>query len=160
MKTLSQLYLETHRVSILESITFNNWVMPSEDDLRREFEVEQVKKGQRFWDDYESFRVRCKEAKIIPISKSVDSQIEYRSGTRDKEALIRLISTYKSYPKYRNETTVEAIYDGFKNNSKMTLPIVIKRKNGSMRIFSGNTRLDAAYHLGLTPKVLLVNSDN
>jgi hypothetical protein len=40
----------------------------------------------------------------------------------------------------------------------MDLPIVIEFSNGSKRIFSGNTRMDIAFQLGINPKVLLVKS--
>lgn len=61
-----------------------------------------------------------------------------------------------------DETTlkrVEAIYNGYKNNSEMELPIVIEFNSGRRIIFSGNTRLDIAFQLGIVPKVLLIKSN-
>jgi hypothetical protein len=71
-----------------------------------------------------------------------------------------MIRRYRSYPEFRNEGTVQAIYDGFNNNSEMVLPIVIEYADGEREIFSGNTRMDIANHLGITPKVLLIYSSN
>jgi FlaA1/EpsC-like NDP-sugar epimerase len=73
--------------------------------------------------------------------------------------LLDLIKSYRSYPEYRNEETLKAIYDGFKNNQPMDLPIVIEFKDGYKRIFSGNTRMDIAFQLGINPKVLLIKSN-
>jgi hypothetical protein len=69
-----------------------------------------------------------------------------------------MIRRYRSYPEFRNEGTVQAIYDGFNNNSPMVLPIVIEYADGEREIFSGNTRMDVAYQLDVTPKVLLIHS--
>ena len=38
---------------------------------------------------------------------------------------------------------------------KMDLPIVIDNK-GKLTIFSGNTRLDVTFQLGITPKALFI----
>jgi hypothetical protein len=40
----------------------------------------------------------------------------------------------------------------------MDLPIVIQ-DNGYKRIFSGNTRMDIAFQLGINPKVLLIKGN-
>ena len=41
----------------------------------------------------------------------------------------------------------------------MDYPIVIEFSNGSKRVFSGNTRMDIAFQLGINPKVLLIKSN-
>ena len=133
--------------------------MPTLSQLKQEFDVEQNKKGNNFWKDENSFLEAIKKAKVVEITSSEDRSIKYRSGTTSKKELLNLIKGYQSYPKYRNEDTLESIYQGFKTNQPMDFPIVIEFKNKSRRVFSGNTRMDAAFHLGINPKVLLVKAD-
>jgi hypothetical protein len=101
---------------------------------------------------------RFSAGQIVTITPEEDKTIRYRSRTESYEELLSLIKSYRSYPKYRNEESLKAIYDGFKSNSSMTLPIVIKFADGTKRVFSGNTRMDIAFQLGINPKVLLINS--
>jgi hypothetical protein len=100
-----------------------------------------------------------KNGKIVTITPSEDQNIDYRSGTESYDELLDLIQSYRSYPEFRNEETLKAIYDGFKNNESIDLPIVIELQDGSKRIFSGNTRMDIAFQLGIDPKVILVKSN-
>jgi hypothetical protein len=146
-------------IDILKEITqFSNWKTPSLSQLKQEFKVEQELKGRHFWKDEEDFLNAVKDGKIVTITPSEDQNINYRSHTDSYEELLDLIKSYRSYPEYRNEETLKAIYDGFKNNQPMDLPIVIEFSNGNKRIFSGNTRMDIAFQLGINPKVLLVKS--
>jgi hypothetical protein len=135
---------------------FSNWKMPSLDKLKLEYKIEDVMKGNHFFDSEEAFLSAIQQAQIITISSSEDINIGYRSATQTKEELLDLIKGYRSYPEFRNEKTIEAIYDGFKNNLPMDYPIVIEFKSGKRRIFSGNTRMDVAFQLGIDPKVLVV----
>jgi hypothetical protein len=139
-----------------EAIGFSNWVMPSESKLKQEFKIEQEMKGNEFWENEEDFLNAVKNGKITTINSNEDQDIDYRSGTTSYEELLDLIQGYRSYPEFRNEKTLKAIYDGFKNNQAMDYPIVIEDENGAKRIFSGNTRMDIAFQLGIDPKVLLV----
>jgi hypothetical protein len=139
-----------------EIIQFSNWKMPSLSSLKQEFKIEQEMKNNKYWKDEEDFLNAIKNGKIITITPSEDQSIDYRSRTESYEELLDLIQSYKSYPKFRNEETINAIYDGFKNNQSMDYPIVIEDEDGSRRIFSGNTRMDVAFQLGVNPKVLLV----
>lgn len=139
-----------------EIIQFSNWKMPSLSSLKQEFKIEQEMKDNKYWKDEEDFLNAIKNSKIITITPSEDQSIDYRSRTESYEELLDLIQSYKSYPQFRNEETINAIYDGFKNNQSMDYPIVIEDKDGSRRIFSGNTRMDVAFQLGVNPKVLLI----
>ena len=139
-----------------EIVEFSNWVMPSLSSLKQEFKIEQEMKGNEFWEDEEDFLNAVKNGKIVTINSSEDQNIDYRSGTTSYEELLDLIQGYRSYPEFRNEKTLKAIYDGFKENKAMDYPIVIKDENGYRRIFSGNTRMDIAFQLGIEPKVLLI----
>jgi len=147
-------------IDILKEITgFSNWVMPSLSQLKQEFKIEQEMKGNEFWDSEEEFLNAVKNGKIITITPSEDQDIDYRSGTESYEELLDLLKSYRSYPEFRNEKTLKAIYDGFENNQAMDYPIIIEDKDGSRRIFSGNTRMDIAFQLGINPKVLLVKGE-
>ncbi|MGA1049105.1 MAG: hypothetical protein ACO3UU_13940, partial [Minisyncoccia bacterium] len=86
------------------------------------------------------------------------ARIAYRSGTESKEELLDLIKSYRSYPKYRNEKTLENMYNRFETNQSMDMPIVLEFGDGQRRIFAGNTRMDIAFQLGINPKVLLIKS--
>jgi len=143
-----------------KKITFDNWKVPSEDKLKQEFQREHESKGNDFFDSEQNFLEAVKNADIITVTDEDDKLIDYRSRTTDKEDLLDLISTYRSWKQgFRTKETFNAIYDGFMNNLPMELPIVIEFADGERRVFSGNTRMDAAFHLGIEPKVLLVKSD-
>jgi hypothetical protein len=141
-----------------EVIQFDNWKIPSEDQLKQEFRIEHEIKGNEFWGSEEEFLQACKGGQVVTITPEEDKNIRYRSGTESYEDLLSLIKSYRSYPKYRNEESLKAIYDSFKNNQSITLPIVVQFANGKKRVFSGNTRMDIAFQLGINPKVLLINS--
>lgn len=135
---------------------FNSWVVPSDDTLKREYKVEIELKGRdHLFLSEQDFIDRVKSAPIVSISASEDRMIKNRSRTRNKEELIDLVSSYRSWPEFRNMKTVDAIYQGFENNSPMELPIVIKQ-SGRTFILTGNTRMDIAFQLGVSPKVIMV----
>lgn len=140
---------------------FNNWVKPSEETLRREYKIEYEMKdlGSRLGDPFptvDDFLDACDLADVVTITPSDDRVIKYRSGTKSKDELLSLIRTYRSYPEFRNEQTIEAIYQGFADKRPMEMPIVLEWGNGTRRVFSGNTRMDVAFQMGISPKVLLV----
>ena len=135
---------------------FNNWTVPSDDTLKREYKVEIELKGRdHLFLSEQDFIDRVKSAPIVSISASEDRMIKNRSRTRNKEELIDLVSSYRSWPEFRNMKTVDAIYQGFENNSPMELPIVIKQP-GRTFILTGNTRMDIAFQMGVSPKVIMV----
>jgi hypothetical protein len=143
------------------SINFDNWVRPSSEDIALEYKIEyQIKPLKRMTGDafptLQSFASAVSKAKILKVTDDIDRKISYRSHTKSKEALLSLIRGYASYPEFRNEKTIEAIYDGFKENKPMKMPIVLQFPDRTMRIMGGNTRMDVAKHLGITPQVLLV----
>jgi len=143
------------------SINFDNWVKPSQEDIALEYKVEyQIKPLKQMTGDafptLQSFASAVSKAKVLKVTDAIDRKISYRSRTRSKEALLSLIKNYASYPEFRNEKTIEAIYDGFKENRPMKMPLVLQFPDGTMRIMGGNTRMDVAMHLGITPQVLLV----
>lgn len=147
-------------LSILrESIQFNNWKLPSVSQLKQEFKIEHEMKGNNFFNDEDEFFQAIENGKIITITPSMDTQIDNRSGTTSYDELLDLIKSYRSYPKYRNEDALKAIYNGFKNNQTMDYPIIIEFADKTKYIFSGNTRMDIAFQLKINPKVLLIKSN-
>lgn len=142
---------------LLEVVSYNTWVVPDEDTLRREFKVEHEYKGLNLFNDVEDFLTKVKNSKITSISKSDDMSIINRSRTQNFDSLLNLISSYASYPKYRNEDTLKDLYTKMEENKELDFPIVLQYPDGRRRIFSGNTRMDVAFQLGITPKVILVN---
>jgi len=126
-------------------IEFDNWRYPSLEQLKLEYKVEHELKGNYFFEDEDDFLEAVSMGEIETITQKDDDDISYRSRTTSKESLLNLIKGYRSYPEFRNEETIEAIYDGFKRNKPMTLPIVIEFKNGRRRVFCGNTRMDIAF---------------
>ena len=94
---------------------------------------------------------------VTEITPDMDSGMSYRSHTTSKSELMNLISSYSSYPTLRNEKTVDAIYDGFKNNSPMKMPIVLRYPNGRLRVFGGNTRMDIANQLDVPVTAVIVD---
>ena len=138
-----------------EIIGFSNWKMPSLSQLKQEFKIEQEMKNNKFWKNEEDFLTAVKNGKIVTITPNEDQNIDYRSGTTSYEELLNLIQGYRSYPEFRNEKTLKDIYSGFENNQTMDYPIVIEDES-NRRVFSGNTRMDIAFQLGINPKVLLI----
>jgi hypothetical protein len=144
-----------------EKINFTNWIKPSNDDIALEYKIEyEIKPLKQITGDafptLQSFIDSVNKAKILVVTPEIDKKIQYRSHTKNKKDLLSLIRGYASYPKYRNEKTIESIYDAFKQNKPMKMPIVLIFPNRTMRIMSGNTRMDIARQLGIDPHVLLV----
>jgi len=142
-----------------EAIQFNNWVVPSTSQLKQEFRVEHELKGNDFFESEDEFLQAVENGKVITVTPAIDAQINYRSGTTSREELLDLIKSYRSYPKYRNEDTIQSLYSAFETNQPIDLPVIIEFANGTKRIFSGNTRMDIAFQLGINPKALLIKSN-
>lgn len=144
-----------------EKVRFTNWVKPSDKDIELEYKIEyEIKPLKQVTNDAfptaNDFKKAVKKAKVISITPALDRKIEYRSRTKSKSQIISLIKGYASYPEFRNEKTIEAIYDGFRENNPMKMPFILKFPDGRLRIMSGNTRTDIAQHMGVTPKALLI----
>jgi hypothetical protein len=147
-----------------QDLQFDNWIMPSDEDLKREYKVEYILKDLPDiinFDPYpteDSFLRAAKNSEIFQINKQIDATISNRSRLNSKEDLLKLIKSYRSYPKYRNEDTLDAIFDGFKNNLPMVMPIIFNFNN-TKRVFSGNTRMDVAFILGINPKCIIMKPE-
>jgi type IV secretory pathway VirB9-like protein len=153
--------MKTYKEILQEKIQFNNWIIPSDKDIELEYKIEyDIKPLKRITNDafptVNDFKEAVKSGEVVNVTKSFDRKISYRSRTKSKEEIISLIKGYASYPEFRNEKTIEAIYEAFKDNKPMKMPFIIEMPNGKMRIMSGNTRLDIAQQLGITPKAILI----
>lgn len=153
--------MKTYKEFLSENKKFSNWVKPSKDDLELEYKIEYDIKPLKgltgnAWPTVKDFLDSVKKAKVVTVTPAMDRKIEYRSNTKSKEEILSLIRGYASYPQYRNEKTIDAIYKAFEDNKPMKMPIVLLMPNGNMRIMGGNTRLDIAIQLDVSPKVLLV----
>jgi hypothetical protein len=147
---------------ILEKMYFDNWVKPDakalEHEYKYEYEIKPLKTmTNNAFPTLKSFLDAARNGTVMVVTPAIDRKIAYRSHTTSKEQLISLIKGYASYPQYRNEKTIEGIYNGFRNNERMTMAVVLRLPNGSLRIMGGNTRMDIATHLGLAPKVLVID---
>lgn len=142
--------------------TFTNWVMPSSEDLKLEYAVEYKHHIQpEFGDIFPTealFVQAAQNGRIQSITPQEDTYILNRSHAKTREQLIQLIRSYRSYPKFRNETTVDAVYQGFRENKEMKLPILLHfTTDNFMWCMSGNTRMDIAFQLGINPKVVIID---
>src|SRR5262245_50409498 len=136
------------------------WVRASDKDIAREYQVEGVKhhQGQVLgkFPTEEAFVNAVKTAPVVTVDHKMDSKISYRSRTRSMDSLLDLISGYRSYPQFRNEGTLKALEDRIKSGAPTDLPIVLNDR-GSMRVFSGNTRMDIGFMHNPSVKVIMLD---
>jgi hypothetical protein len=147
-----------------ENTSFNNWTRFSEASLEADFQ-EYKQKEQRKWkqraeliqarwplfQDIQEFRQALSSAPIVDVDslRSVQNITKNRSITDIKD----MVSSY-AWPR-----DVARIQQGYQENHKMPLPIIIKGQQG-MWIMAGNTRQSVARVLGITPRALLVDVSN
>jgi bisphosphoglycerate-dependent phosphoglycerate mutase len=91
----------------LNEAKYSAWTMPDRKMLAQEYRVEHEKKGRRDFATEEEFVDAVTNADIVEVDMRMYRKIGNRSGTNDFVSLNRLISTYASYPKYRNEDTLK-----------------------------------------------------
>lgn len=141
-------------------MTYNKWIKPSLQDIKKEYKIEYtIKPLSRtgIFPTEQSFIDAVEEAEVVTVDSGLDRKIDYRSGTRTREELIDLVSTYGSWPEFRNEKTIDNLYNRFKQNEPLDMPMVLRYPDGRMRVFAGNTRMDVAFQLGVKPKVLMID---
>lgn len=154
---------DTAEISLNELISdcsdFSNWVFPDASALQLEYQVEyQNHLKYEFgdiWPTEESFLEAANNGSVIDLSKGEDEKIGNRSYTVNMDELLDLLKSYKSWPEFRNTGTVQEIVEGFKEDQPMIMPIVVE-EDGYSHIMSGNTRLDIAFMMNVTPKVLWI----
>jgi hypothetical protein len=107
--------------------------------------------------DEQSFIQAAKQGYVMTVNRAIDDKIEYRSNCNSIQCLISLIKGYRSYPKYRNEDTINDMAKAFDQNKPMKMPIVLQLTDTSFRVMGGNTRMDMAFIKGVNPKVLVID---
>jgi hypothetical protein len=132
------------------------WEKPNAKQLVQEYNVEHELKNLNLFKNKDEFINAVKNAKEEEITKGIDNLISNRSRTTSKKDLLSLSMTYKSYPKYRNEKTIEDIYTTLNLGGKMDMPIILEYPNGERKVFSGNTRMDLSFQSGINPKALII----
>ena len=150
-----------------------NWVRPKVAMLKQEYEIEYKKHlvhelDKDVFPTVESFLKAAKEGIVRTITKGHDYYITNRSHTRNMKELLNLIKTYRSYPQYRNEDTLNAMKEAMLSGKPMDMPIIVRPMAESEndikeiasgkrdRIFAGNTRMDMAFMHGIEPKALII----
>lgn len=147
----------------IETPQFTNWVFPNAATLQADYE-EYKKKEMKKWqarastmgfrfpifDTYQDFVSALRTAPIITLTKEHDRRVMNRSHTSSIDDLKSLVGGY-NMPR-----DVDRIVQGYQSNAPMPHPIILKGSQGEW-IMAGNTRLDTAFILGVTPKVLYVD---
>jgi hypothetical protein len=144
-----------------ENTSFNNWTRFTDASLEADFQ-EYKQKEQRKWkqraeliqarwplfQDIQEFRQALSSAPVVDVDslRSVQNITKNRSIADIKD----MVSSY-AWPR-----DVARIQQGYQENHKMPLPIIIKGQQG-MWIMAGNTRQSVARVLGITPRALLVD---
>ena len=168
---------------IVEAKKQVKWMRPKIATLKQEYEIEYKKHlvhdlGKDPFPTVESFLKAAKEGIVRTITQGHDYYIRNRSHTKNMNQLLSLIKTYRSYPKYRNEFTLDAMRDKIMNGGEMDMPIIVRESVGKSssvadyyakdskvkeiasgkrdRILSGNTRMDMAFMHGIQPKALII----
>ena len=108
--------------------------------------------GFRFpiFDTFEDFVAALRSARVITLTPEHDSRVMNRSHTSSIESLKNLVGGYQ------NPRDVDRIIQGYQSNAAMPYPIILKGTHGEW-IMAGNTRLDTAFIMGVTPKVLYID---
>lgn len=108
--------------------------------------------GFRFpiFPEFNDFATALKSAQVITLTPQHDRQIMNRSHTGSIEDLKSLVGGYNT------PRDVDRIVQGYKSNAAIPYPIVLKGSHGEW-IMAGNTRLDTAFIMGISPKVLYVD---
>jgi hypothetical protein len=153
--------MKSFKQYVSESVSYTNWQFPSDEQLRLEYKLEYVNKNldkmtNNAYPNESAFVNAAKSANVISLTKEMDRKVSYRSHTKTKDELVGLLKGYRSWPKYRNMDTVNSMYQAFEDNKPMPMSIILKFPDGKMRVLGGNTRLDVAFQLGITPKVILM----
>lgn len=138
--------------------TFNNWRLPTDQEIKNEWEWEYVRhlKHTHLFKNFNEFYKKVKKGKVIEVTSQFDDRVNYRSHCSTLKELKDLVSHYV----YSRD--VDRIVNGYKNNDTMPLPIILKFEekhnvSPTYRILTGNTRMDAAFIVNKNnPKALLV----
>lgn len=144
---------------IEKNIMFSNWVKPSHEAIEKEYNVEYknhiIHGFGELWPSINDFIQALNNAAVVSLSKEDDYNVYNRSYTKNMEGLVDLVCTYRSWPKFRNMDTLQNMIMRFKENRPLTMPIILS-ENKTLYLMSGNTKLDIAFMMDITPKVLII----
>jgi hypothetical protein len=140
---------------------FDNWVRYDEKSIDidfNEYKLKESKKWERravmfgfrfpLFDTLEYFKNALETSPIV----NVDSLNNVANMTKNTS-----IDDIKGMVGgYQMPRDVDRIVQGYQNNVKMPLPIILKGDKG-LHIMAGNTRQSIARAMGITPKALLVD---
>lgn len=143
--------------------TYNNWTFPDDKTLKSDFEEYKKKENNKWksrsqsmgfkfpiFSNFEEFKFKLKNADIIKITDKWVNKITHLTNIDDLEELKSMVKSYK------RPRDIESIISGFENNDKIPYPIILKGNNG-YHIMAGNTRINIARIMNITPEALLVD---
>lgn len=153
--------MKTFRQYLKESSgKYTGWKFPRDENIKQEYNVEYKHHIRHSFGDifpkYEDFEKAVKEGDVVEFDNVRDMKVGNRSRTKSKESLIRLIKGYRSYPEFRNEKTIQSLYDRIENNESLDMPLILKSGN-HLHIMAGNTRADVALQTGNTYKAIVID---
>lgn len=138
---------------------FNNWIGLDDDDIRLEYNVEYkyhvLYKFGNVFPSFVYFKNLVKKHQKNPVDINLNDNIHNFSRCTSIDKIIELIHTYRSYPEFKNEKTVQDIIEGFLKNKPMKMPILIE-KNEEYHVMSGNTRMNIAFILNIPIKAIII----
>lgn len=147
---------------ISSASSFNNWTFPTKEELKKEYDVEYqyhiLWEYGPIWSSFDDFVNAAGRGVNYQLSHRDDLQIDNRSHCNTMTELVSLVSTYRSWPKFRNMNTLMDMINRFRNNEPMKMPIILDH-HGNKRIMSGNTKLDIAFMMNVVPQVLVISLD-
>lgn len=156
-KITSDLYEEEQ---LNEEKKYSAWQMPSKKSFRQEYDVEYkhhvIHELGNIWPTFEDFEEAIRNAEVREFNSQTDRKVSNRSRTSSKESLLSLIKSYRSYPQFRNEKTIDNLYSRIENNEPLDMPIILNI-DGKLRIMAGNTRADVALQTGNTYKAIVID---
>lgn len=145
---------------LIVDVSFDNWVMPSEQAIQKEYNVEYTHHIRdifgNLWNTIDDFRTAIHNAEVVELTKEQDLNMYNRSHTSTVHELLRLISRYRSWPEYRNMDSLRDMIMRFRHNRPMTMPIIL-RKAGRLYIMSGNTKSDLAGMMNVPLKAIVID---
>lgn len=139
-----------------------NWIRPDLQEERGEIErvVVEFLKQESTEENINTVVRTLESAPIIDLSdkewsslENTDSFHNVRSGhIEDAE---KITKEYNSKLAPQNQRDFKTIFNGFSNGSKMKVPTILRDKNGTLHLISGNTRLMICRAFGVRPKVVI-----
>ena len=132
---------------IITTINYDNWRLPTEEELRKEYEYKKQKPyvselgltGQiNCWDSWSNINEAVKQGKIVSLPYDNYNKIIRLSHVSSLQSLVDISMNYRSGPRdpYRIEK-------GFKDNDPIPMAIIME-VGKRLILTAGNTRLNTA----------------